>query len=155
MSKIFGKAMPSPWPFQRDTNHCDMLRTGPCQPSPAQHYSAPTKGKESVWIWWENNRYCSYSNICNTHYSYSKPCDRLLQPQRLAQVPNPDDEHCSWTRNQPLPVSVCPIHKNKYWKQKSTHLEKEETLPLKEEVTRQTTPEQDHQENMRKKMQDS
>lgn len=31
--------MLSPWQFQRETNHCNVLGPGPCLASPVQHYS--------------------------------------------------------------------------------------------------------------------
>ncbi|KAK4826693.1 hypothetical protein QYF61_010702 [Mycteria americana] len=63
--------------------------------------------------------------------------------------------------NQPVPISVAPIHKKKSWKQKSTHLERDEEAPPKREQEeeaysrRQTTLKQGHHENRRRKRKNS
>ncbi|KAK4815719.1 hypothetical protein QYF61_006757 [Mycteria americana] len=58
------------------------------------------------------DRHCGYSGpLCDRHCGHSSPpaTDNAVQPG-----------------NQPLSVSVAPIHKKKYWMQKSACLEKED-----------------------------
>ncbi|KAK4825487.1 hypothetical protein QYF61_027642 [Mycteria americana] len=52
-----------------------------------------------------------------------------------AATPTPATGTAAEPENQPVPVSVAPVHKKECWKQKSARLVREETLPLlKEEV---------------------
>lgn len=83
-SKIFGKVCCCP-DNPRETNHCNLLGTGPCLLSPVKHYSAPWR-ESSLWIWWTMQQPCSCSNPCN------RPCS---------------------SENQPVPISVALICKTK------------------------------------------
>ena len=72
-SEIFGKNILSPWQFQRDTNHCNMLGPGPCLPShPVQQYSVLLRERRGK----QTNRHSGYPNPSDGHCSYSNSSDR-------------------------------------------------------------------------------
>lgn len=80
-----------PWQFQRETNNCHMLRSGPWRSSPAQHSLG---GKGGLWMWWQNGRYCSnhnrhwgYSALCNRHCSSSNPGKYEAEPMLKTVAP--------------------------------------------------------------------
>lgn len=43
------------WQFQRDVNHCNILRPCPFLLNYVQHYSAPSRGRKCLWIWWQDS----------------------------------------------------------------------------------------------------
>ncbi|KAK4807220.1 hypothetical protein QYF61_024340 [Mycteria americana] len=68
-------------------------------------------------------RHCGHSSpTCDRHHGYSSPlCDRHCGHSSPATTDNAVEPG-----NQPVLVSVAPIHKKKSWKRKSAHLERED-----------------------------
>lgn len=91
--KIFGKSMFSTWQLQRDTDHCNVLVSGPCLLSPFQHYSVLSRGREGLWTYKQTSRCCSWTR--------EKTCAGISHPhteKETHKTISPLSEGWRWTR---------------------------------------------------------